>query len=80
MSKSTSPTYERLLQEWAFRREMVNYYCRALRLLTPDDPDAPERWRALSGKLAAAERAHRQASVQLRSYEQEQAQGSLVSP
>jgi hypothetical protein len=72
MGEQQRPPYERLLQEWAFRREMVNFYCRALWLLTPDDPNALERWRGLSRQLTSAEQALRQANAQLRHAQPEQ--------
>jgi chromosome segregation ATPase len=73
MIEQIGSSYEQLLQEWSFRRAVVNEYCNALRLLTPEDRDARQRWQELSGKLATAETALSQASAQLRSYEAEQA-------
>ena len=66
MGNQKQPPYEQLLQEWGFRREMVNHYTGALRLLTPDDPDAAQRWRAVRGQLDSAEEALSQVSAQLR--------------
>lgn len=79
MDEHDAAIHERLLREWAFRREVVNCYCGILRLLTPDDPEARQRWRVLSRQLAAAEQALSQARTQLRSYEQEQALRRLLS-
>jgi hypothetical protein len=62
-----------MLQEWLFGHEMVNYYFGVLLRLTPNDNDAYQRWRELSGKLSTALIAFRYASDQLRSYEQEHA-------
>lgn len=76
MIEQTGSSYEQLLQEWSFRREMVNQYCNALLLLTPEDHDARQRWQEPSGKLASAESALRRASAQLRSYEAERALSS----
>ena len=70
MSEYNEQSYERLLQEWAFRREMVNHYCTALQLITPDDRDAQQRWQELSKRLSAAELAFSRANAQLRGYEQ----------
>ena len=78
MIEQTGSSYEQLLQEWSFRREVVNEYCNALRLLMPEDRDARQRWQELSGKLATAEVALSQASAHLRSYEEEQALKSVV--
>ncbi len=78
MIEQTGSSYEQLLQEWSFRREMVHEYCNALRLLTPDDHNARQRWQELSGKLATAESALSQVSAQLRSYEAEQALSNQV--
>jgi hypothetical protein len=66
VAEQKQPTYDELLQEWVFRREMVNHYGAALRLLMPEDPDASERWEVLSGQLTGAEEALNQASAQLR--------------
>lgn len=79
MDEHDAAVHERLLREWAFRREVVNCYCGALRLLNPDDPGAHQRWRALSGQLAAAMQALSEASARLRSYEQEQALRRLLA-
>jgi hypothetical protein len=79
MGEHDATVHERLLREWAFRREVVNCFCGILRLLSPDDPEAHQRWRVLSGQLAAAEQALSQARAQLRSYEQEQALRRLLS-
>jgi hypothetical protein len=66
MAEQKQPSYEQLLQEWGFKREIVNHYSGALRLLMPDDPNAAQRWRALSGQLDRAEEALCQVSAQLR--------------
>jgi hypothetical protein len=66
MAEQKQPPYEQLLQEWVFRREIVNHYAGALRLLMPDDPDAAQRRRALSGQLDRAEAALGQVRAQLR--------------
>lgn len=50
---------------------MVNYYCNALRLLTPGEGGAGQRWHELSDKLATAEFALSQTSSRLRAYEEE---------
>jgi hypothetical protein len=73
MRGQTSDPYTRLLTEWQARREVVNAYHRALRLLTPQSADAPQRLRELHAKLVIALLALRQASEQLRRYEQERA-------
>lgn len=71
MYEQTSSSYEQLLQDWSFWREMVNYYCNALRLLTPGEGGAGQRWHELSDKLATAEFALSQTSSRLRAYEEE---------
>lgn len=71
MEAQTSSSYEQLLQDWSFWREMVNYYCNALMLLTPEDSNGGQRWRELSDKLATAEFALRQTNSRLRAYEEE---------
>ena len=77
MHKQASYSPERLLQEWQFRREMVNYYFGVLSRLTPNDNDANQRLRELDGKLSPELIAFKHATDQLRSYEQEHA---TVSP
>lgn len=73
---------EGLLQEWHFRRELVDAYYRALRLLTPDSGAAllgqQEMRRDLNEKLAIALLALRHTSDQLRSCEREHAMARLV--
>jgi hypothetical protein len=71
MSQQDGYLGERLLNNWQFRREMVNYYFDSMLRLTPDDKDAYRRWRELSQKLSTALIAFRHASDQLQSYEQE---------
>ncbi len=71
MSEQASYLSERLLKDWQFRRQMVNYYFDSMLRLTPNDKDAYQRWRELSGKLSTALIAFRHASDQLQSYEQE---------
>lgn len=72
MEEQTGSSYEeQLLQDWSFWREMVNYYCNALMLLTPGEGDGGQRWRELSDKLATAEFALRQTNSRLRAYEEE---------
>lgn len=61
--------HERLLQEWHFQREMLNYYAHALQRLTPNDPDVDGRRRELSAKLSIAVIALRQVSDQLDAHE-----------
>jgi hypothetical protein len=77
MREQASHPSERLVQEWQFRREMVNYYFGVLLRLTPDDNDAYQRWRELNGKLSTALIEFRHAGDQLRNYEQKHA---TVSP
>ena len=77
MHEQVSYPSERLLQEWQYRREMVNYYFGVLSRLTPYDNDASQQWRELNGKLSTELSAFRYARDQLRSYEQEHA---TVSP
>jgi hypothetical protein len=64
-----------LLQEWHYRREMVDSYHRAIRFLTPECGEATqrqrERTRELNEKLSAALIALRRASDQLRICERE---------
>ncbi len=71
MSEQDSCLGERLLKNWQFRREMVNYYFDSMLRLTPNDKDAYQRWRELSGKLSMSLLAFRHASDQLQGYEQE---------
>lgn len=78
MSEHTGSPYEQLLQEWHYRRTVVNQYCDALRLISADDRNARQRWQELSARLATAEIALSQASAQLRSFEEEQALRNLV--
>jgi len=77
MREQASYSSEWLLQEWQFRREMVNYYFGVLSRLTPHDNDANQRWRELNGKLSTELIAFRHAGDGLRSYEQGHA---TVSP
>ena len=63
----------RLLQEWHYRRGMVNYYIDALQRPGSDGPDREHRRRVLQEQLFLAQLAYRHASDQLQSYEQEQA-------
>ena len=77
MREQVSYPSEQLLQEWQYRREMVNYYFGVLLRLTPYDNDAYQQWRELNGKLSTELSAFRHARDQLRSYEQEHA---TVSP
>ena len=77
MREQASYPSERLLQEWQYRREMVNYYFGILLRLSPHDNDASQQWRELNGKLSTELSAFRHARDQLRSYEQEHA---TVSP
>jgi hypothetical protein len=78
MREQASYSSERLLQEWQFRREMVNYYFGVLLRLTPNDRDANQRWRELNGKLSTEMIAFKHARDQLLSYEQEHASVSPV--
>ena len=71
MSEQANNLSERLLRDWQFRRQMVNYYFDSLLHLTPNDKDAYQRWRELSGKLTTSLIGLRHASDQLQSYEQE---------
>jgi hypothetical protein len=71
MRDQTTAAYTRLLTEWQARREVVNAYHRALRFLMSYRADAPQRQRELNEKLVIALLALRQASEQLRQYEQE---------
>jgi hypothetical protein len=73
MSEQDSYLFERLLKDWQFRRQMVNYYFESMLRLTPNDKDAYQRWRELSGKLSTSLIGFRHASDQLQSYEQEHA-------
>lgn len=80
MRAQTSDPYERLLAEWQARRELVDAYHRALRFLTLDIGAAPQRQRErrqqLHEKLLIALKALRQASDQLRRFEQGRAPAS----
>ena len=71
MREQDSYLAERLLKNWQFRREMVNYYFDSMLRLTPNDKDAYQRWRELSRKLTTSLIALRHASDQLQGYEQE---------
>jgi len=62
---------ERLLNNWQFRREMVNFYFNSMLRLSPNDKDADIRWRELSRKLFTGLLAFRHASDQLQAYEHE---------
>ena len=73
MSKQASHPSEQLVQARQFWYEMVNYYFGALQHLTLNDDDASKRWRELNGKLSTALVEFRQASDQLRRFEQEHA-------
>jgi hypothetical protein len=79
---ASQPSYDRLLQEWQFRRETVDSYHRALRFLALDSRDATQRqremWRDLIEKLSIALIALGQASDQLHSYEQARELASRV--
>jgi hypothetical protein len=83
MRGQTGDPYARLLGEWQDRREKVNAYHRALRFLMLASGEAPqwqqwqrERWRELNEQLVMALIALRQASKQLRRYEQGRAAAS----
>ena len=71
MHEQNKQLHERLLQDWQFRRKIVNYYSRALLLLAPDDCDASQRWQELNEKLSIAQLALCHTSDQLSGYEQE---------
>jgi hypothetical protein len=78
MQEQTSDPYpQQLLAEWQARREVVNAYHRALRLLVPQSgaasPRQQERWRDLNNKLASALRALHQVNDQMRVYERQHA-------
>jgi hypothetical protein len=75
--EQVSDPCEWLLQEWHFRREVVDSYHRALRFLTLDSREASqrqrERMRELNEKLSTALIALRRASDQLLICEREHA-------
>ena len=73
MQRQASDSYTRLLAQWAARREVVNAYHRALRFLMAHNGDIPKQQQELLEKLGVALIALRQASDQLRRYEQERA-------
>ena len=77
MREQASDPCDRLLQEWRFRREVVDSYHRALRFLTLDSRKASQRQqdrlRELNEKLSTALGALRRASDQLRICEHEHA-------
>jgi hypothetical protein len=73
MQRQASDSYTRLLAQWQARREVVNAYHRALRFLIAHNGDTPTQQRELLEKLGVALIALRQASDQLRRYEQERA-------
>ena len=77
MREEASDQCEWLLQEWHFRREVVDSYHRALRFLTLDSRTASQqqrdRVRELHEKLSTALVALRRASDQLRICEREHA-------
>ncbi len=74
MREQTNGSYMRLLTEWQVRRELVNTYHRALGLLAQFRGVAPQRQQELQEKLVSALIALRQASEQLRRYEQGRAE------
>ncbi len=69
MQEQGAQLHHRLLQEWQFRREMVNFYTTALLRLSPADHNAQQRWSELRAKLSAARIALIQATDQLQSYD-----------
>ncbi len=69
MREHDDPVYDRMLREWHFRREMVNYYSSALLRLVPRDRDVEIRRRDLSAKLSIAVIALSQVSDQLQAHE-----------
>lgn len=72
MAEDSSDAYENLLTEWYARRTLVDAYHRSLRYLLAHNGDAPKQQEELVKKLGAALTALRQASDQMRRYEQEQ--------
>ena len=70
MRQQPSDSCEWLLQEWHYRRDVVDSYHRALRFLTPDSREASqqqrERLRGLNEKLSTALIALRRTSDELR--------------
>jgi hypothetical protein len=77
MREQASDPCEWLLQEWHFRRELVDSYHRALRFLTLDSREASQRQhdrvRELNEQLCRALVALRRASDQLHICEREHA-------
>ena len=54
MDQQMSHPCDELLQQWQAKREVANYYFRALLRLRPDAPDAPQRRRELNEKVVDA--------------------------
>ncbi len=69
MREQRGQLHNRLLQEWQFRRETVNFYTTALLHLSPGDHNAQQRWSELRAKLAEARIALIHATDQLQSYD-----------
>jgi hypothetical protein len=77
MRGQDSEPYERVLVQWETKREVVEAYHRALKFLTPDLGDAPERRRDLNQKIAATLAALRPTTDRLHLYEEGRAESLM---
>lgn len=80
MSKQIGHPCDDLLQQWQGKRELANYYFRALLRLSPDAPDAPQRRRELNEKVVDALYAWQQVEEQLQGCYQEHGQSTQGVP
>lgn len=71
MPEESSDLYEQLLTEWQARRTLVDVYHRSLRFLMAHNGDAPKQQQELIENLGVALTALRQASDQMRAYQQD---------
>lgn len=71
MHKQAGSPCEKLLQQWAAKRELANYYMTALLRLNPDAPDALQRRQELCQRVFEAQLSFKHADDQLQSCYQE---------
>ena len=74
MSQQISHPCDKLLQQWQEKRELANYYFRALLRLSPDTPNAPQRRGELNEQVVAALHSWQDVEEQLQGCYQEHGQ------
>ena len=74
MSQQLSHPCDELLHQWQEKRELANYYFRALLRLSPDTPNAPQQRRELNEQVVAALHSWQDVEEQLQGCYQEHGQ------